>query len=129
MGHTGKREALAQRLVDPAAITNDQRAQLGAFRFVQVGVDKCADMVPDHLNLGGWKNLPMADDHDRCALMFAGFGVKLRHDSLPQRPSAIVELAGVAVVAWKAQCTGNADLIANEELRSSHDGHARRAMY
>src|SRR5580658_9414759 len=86
-------------------------------------------MVTHHLNLGGRKDLAVANDRDRCALMFARLGVKLSDDSLPQRPSAIVELAGVAVVAWKAQCASNANLVANDELRSGHDGHACRPMH
>ena len=126
MGKTGQREPLAQSLSDTAAVTDHQRAHLGAFLAAEVGIDKGADSRAHRGDLRSGKLAAVADCHESRALS------RLQHhrrgDSLARQVRRIVELAGIAEVARKAQRACDPHLVADAHVRvAAHNRQANRA--
>ena len=111
MGESGQREPLAQGLADTAAVADHQRAHLRAFFASEVGVDKAADSRAHRGDLRGGKLAAVADYRKPRAA--ARVQHHRRGDSLARQVSRVVELAGIAEVARKAQRACDPHLVAD----------------
>jgi hypothetical protein len=126
VGESGEREALAQSLADTAAVADNQRAHLRAFFAGEVGVDKAADPRAYRGDLRSRKLASVTDY--RKALALARAQHHRRGDSLAREVSSVVELAGVAEVARKAQRACHPHLVADaNRRRRAHNRQANRA--
>jgi hypothetical protein len=111
---------------DTAAVADHQCAHLRAFFAGEVGVDKAADPRAHRGDLRGRKLAAVTDYRKPPAA--ARVQHHRRGNSLAREVSSVVELAGIAEVARKAQRACDPHLVANANRRGrAHNRQANRA--
>src|SRR5208282_6664201 len=127
MRHAAARERVAQIAVDSAAIADDERAHLAAFDWGQALIDKVGDSIAHVLQLREGKLRMMREDLIGGSINFLRGDSHRRTDSFARHESFVVVLAGISVVARKADSRSYRHLVADARVHLLEDRHPHNA--